>query len=383
MPRSHDAKRAPGGRPAFFRNGDGLCAREILPGQRFLGREDGIWKAGRDDVAAACSGPRAKVHQVVRGPHGLFVVFHDEDGVAHVAQPFEAREQAGIVARVEADAWLVENVKDADQSRADLAREANALRFAPRERWRGAIEGEIVQPNIQEEAKPIPNLLQQLPGDHPRSWSQSLLVFLEPRHQIANRHLADFHECFAADADSAGLGIEPLSLTGRAAHHAHVLFKLHPSRTSCRLLELLKQLGNDSFPFPAMLPDLAAALLPFPDDVGVAASIEKLIPRLSRQLLPGQFEIDSERFANALEDVPPPSAHALERANNWNRAVVNADGWVGNNQVRIKRELVAQAIALRTHPLGIVEAEELWRGRFVTEIAGCAGIVGRKEKVLG
>jgi len=42
----------------------------------------------------------------------------------------ERGEEAGVVALVQADRGLVEDVHDAGESRADLAREADALRLA-------------------------------------------------------------------------------------------------------------------------------------------------------------------------------------------------------------------------------------------------------------
>ena len=50
-----------------------------------------------------------------------------------VAQRLQGPQQALVVALVQANGWLVEDVQHADQPRADLRREANALRFASRQ----------------------------------------------------------------------------------------------------------------------------------------------------------------------------------------------------------------------------------------------------------
>ena len=68
--------------------------------------------------------------------HHLLVVLDDDDGVAEVAQPLERADQPGVVALVEADRGLVEDVEDADELRADLRREPEPLRLAARERSR-------------------------------------------------------------------------------------------------------------------------------------------------------------------------------------------------------------------------------------------------------
>jgi hypothetical protein len=54
----------------------------------------------------------------------------DDHGVAEIAQALEGDEQAVVVALVEADRGLVEDVEDARQAGADLAGEADALALA-------------------------------------------------------------------------------------------------------------------------------------------------------------------------------------------------------------------------------------------------------------
>src|SRR3546814_12786683 len=70
-----------------------------------------------------------------------------------------------VVALVEADRGLVEDVEHARQAAADLRREPDALRFAARERAAGAIEVEIIEPDIVEEAAAFEDLLESAIGD--------------------------------------------------------------------------------------------------------------------------------------------------------------------------------------------------------------------------
>ncbi len=62
-------------------------------------------------------------------------MFDDEDGVAHVAEPFETAQKAVVIARMQANAGLVQYVKDADQAAADLAGQPNALGLTARQSW--------------------------------------------------------------------------------------------------------------------------------------------------------------------------------------------------------------------------------------------------------
>ena len=58
-----------------------------------------------------CAG--AEIDDVVGAADGFFVVLDDEHGVAEVAQVFERGEQALVVAMVQTDGGLVENVEHA------------------------------------------------------------------------------------------------------------------------------------------------------------------------------------------------------------------------------------------------------------------------------
>ena len=113
-----------------------------------------------DDLAAVLARARPHVDELVGGAHHLLVVLDDEHGVAEVAEPLERRDQPPVVALVEADRRLVEDVEDADELRADLRREPDALRLAARERRGGAVELEVADADVVEEREPLPDLLQ-------------------------------------------------------------------------------------------------------------------------------------------------------------------------------------------------------------------------------
>ena len=68
-----------------------------------------------DDLAAVLAGARAHVDEPVGAAHHLLVVLDDEHGVTEVAQPLKRRDQLAVVALVEADRRLVEDVEDADE----------------------------------------------------------------------------------------------------------------------------------------------------------------------------------------------------------------------------------------------------------------------------
>ena len=106
-----------------------------------------------------------QVHHVVGLPDGILVVLDHDDGVAEIAQVDQRVEQALIVALMQSDGGLIEDVHHADETRADLAREANALRLAAGKGVGAAIEREIAETHVREESEPVADFLDDLDRD--------------------------------------------------------------------------------------------------------------------------------------------------------------------------------------------------------------------------
>jgi hypothetical protein len=68
-----------------------------------------------DDVPAVLARARAHVDEPVGAPHHLLVVLDDEHRVPEVAQPLERADQLVVVALVQPDRRLVEDVEHADE----------------------------------------------------------------------------------------------------------------------------------------------------------------------------------------------------------------------------------------------------------------------------
>ena len=108
---------------------------------------------------------RTEVDDVVRRAHRALVVLHDDDGVAKVAQPLERRDQPLVVTLVQADRGLVEDVEHTHEARPDLGGQADPLRLAARERGRRALEREVADPDVVQEAQALVDLAQDEAGD--------------------------------------------------------------------------------------------------------------------------------------------------------------------------------------------------------------------------
>ena len=122
-------------------------------------------RALRDDRAAVHARAGAQIDDVVGLPDRLFVMLHDDHRVAEIAQIDQSVEQPLIVALMQTDGGLIEDVHHPDQTGADLAREADALRLAARQRVGAAVEGQVPEADIGEKSEAVADFLDDLHGD--------------------------------------------------------------------------------------------------------------------------------------------------------------------------------------------------------------------------
>src|SRR2546421_2428657 len=112
------------------------------------------------DLAPVTAGARSEIHDVVRRADRLLIVLHHEHGVAEVAQLLERLEQARVVALMQPDRGFVEDVQHADEPAADLGGEPDALGLATRERVGRPPQGQVLEPHVLQEPKPVVHFLQ-------------------------------------------------------------------------------------------------------------------------------------------------------------------------------------------------------------------------------
>ena len=100
--------------------------------------------------------------KLLRATDRVLVVLDDDERVALGFEPREDVEQHAVVARVQADRRLVEDVAHAAQVRSELRGEPDTLCLAARERWSRAIECEIAESDVFQESEPAPELGQEV-----------------------------------------------------------------------------------------------------------------------------------------------------------------------------------------------------------------------------
>ena len=94
-------------------DGNAFFAAQILGSQRVALGQKALPLRRPDDLAAVLAGPRSHVDNPIGAVHGLFIVLYHHHRVAQVAQPFQRTNESSVIALVQADAGLIQNVKTA------------------------------------------------------------------------------------------------------------------------------------------------------------------------------------------------------------------------------------------------------------------------------
>ena len=102
-----------------------------------------------------------KIDDLVGGAHDVGLVLDDDDGVSLVAQALEDFDEAVGVARMQADAGLIEHEERVHQTRAEAGREVDPGGFAAGQGARGAVEREIAEADFHQVAEPSTDFLQR------------------------------------------------------------------------------------------------------------------------------------------------------------------------------------------------------------------------------
>ncbi len=207
----------------------------------------------RDDFAALPARAGPEIDDVIGAPHRLLIVLDDDERIPLRLQRLERVEQARIVARVQPDRRLIQYIQDAAQRRAELRREADALRLAAGKRLRGAAEREVIEADFFHEPQALRNLRHDVGRDDPVGAGE--LERSDPGERGLRRHAGDLVERAALEADVARDFVD--------ARAAALGTRLRLAGVEPFVLPLLVHLELDLRVEPLVdpdLPDLAKAL---------------------------------------------------------------------------------------------------------------------------
>ena len=132
---------------------DALAPAQILAGQR-VGAAQRLGRAVKDDAPAALAGAGAKVQHAVGGQHHRRVVLDHHQRVAGTLQAQHGFGDAVHVARVQADAWLVQHKQRVDQRGAQRRGQVDALHLATRQRAALPVQRQVANADVAQILQP-------------------------------------------------------------------------------------------------------------------------------------------------------------------------------------------------------------------------------------
>ncbi len=334
-----------------------------LPAQQSRGRRVELRHLGRrplrDDATAVTPGARADVDEPIGGSQSGVVVLDDDDRVARVAQRSQRAEQTILVACVQADGRLVEDVEHSLQSSAELRRETDALCLSARQRLGRSIERQVAQTHLQQEVDAPPDLLQEIDGD--ACFTAREFERTELRGQVLDRqsgddaepHIAEEHRVrsrIQATARARGARFareEPLGrllvrarLRGFLDGRQDAAERPHPAHFPCEFLARPSGLGLES-------------LL-------TTAGEDHALSR-ARQILPRCVEVETRRSRHLLQEVEVhvwEEQRAARCARHRQRSGADGEGRVCDDRALGRIQALAETFAIDAGTVRRVEREE-------------------------
>ena len=89
---------------------------QVVTGDGTLGSGQARDVTGVDDLTAQLAGSRPDVNDPVGRADRVLIMLDDDERVAQVPQPLEGLDESGVVALVQTDTGLVQDVEDAHQA---------------------------------------------------------------------------------------------------------------------------------------------------------------------------------------------------------------------------------------------------------------------------
>src|SRR5713101_4061306 len=249
---------------------------------------------------------------------------------------------------MELDRRLVKDVEHADETRADLRREPDALALAAREAPRSAIEREVVESDVGEETQPLANFLENEPRDLGLLRAQPGVR--EELDRLLDRHRCHFAYRFAVEADEQAFLLEPRTVAGRARPHVHVRFEHLADAFRLGLLVAAVEPREHALERPRVaLAALAALIAEF--DFLIARALQDRLAHAGRDRSPRLVEAElvmrGERVQHRL--------HIRHRRPRRDGAVRDAQFLVLNHQLGIEVHNRPDARTLRHAPCGLLK----------------------------
>ena len=265
-------------------------------------------------------------------------------------------DQLRVVALVQADRGLVEDVEHADQARADLGREPDPLRLAARERRRRALQRQVADADVVEEAQPLVDLAHDQPRDRPLGLGQlERLDPLERRRAPTARVNSWMLSPPTVTARLSGRSRAP----SQAGHGCTAMYSSIRSRVLVRvglLVAALEAVRRSPRSGPCRSAGGRSGCGRRPCGARRRCRRGSSSRSLVGQVLPRRVEVDPVLLGDRLEQ---PLVVARRRARpRQERALADRERRVGDDQLGVDHPLEAEPVAALAGAVRRVEGED-------------------------
>ena len=327
-------------------------------------------------MPAVLAGAGPHIDHVIGGENRVRVVLDYDDAVAEIPQVLQRREQPVVIALMQTDRRLVEDVHHAGEARADLRRKPDALRLAARERLRRTVQRQVIEPDIVQELQPADDLLDDLVGDR-----LPLSLELQPTKELAGplqRPAADLEDralvTHRSDLDVTRLALEARALALRTRLRVQVLGQLLADHDRVGLAIAPLEIGNDAFESVLANNGLAAIGEILKRNLLLFAAVKDHLLDAIGELVERLFQLESVVLGETLQHlkielvtaVPAPDRPGRKRQ------LRKCDDTLG-----VEETDRAEAVAARASPHRIVEREQARLELLQRVAADRAGELGR------
>ena len=334
-----------------------------MPGQRIGILHDRGRRALGDHSPAMHPRAGADVDDMVGQFDGVLVVLDDDHRIAEVAQVQQGIEQPLVVALVQTDGGLVQHIHHAHQAGADLAGQTDALRLATRQGVGAAVEGEVIQADIDEKAQALADFLDDL-GRHFATLTGQVQL-LEEAHGAADGQRGEMGQGVAVDEHMPRRPVQAGALAVRAGLVGLVFGQFLPHAHGIRLAVAALHVGDDALETVALHHGRPARRQRFEGNRLAAAAEENDLLGLVRQVVERLFRVEAVMVGQRQDHLVVIAVAPIPGAD---RAFRQAQMRTVHHQTGIEILLHAQAVAGRAGALGIVEGEDA-RFQFAQRIA--------------
>src|SRR5690606_59955 len=269
------------------------------------------------------------------------------------AQVNQRLEQALVIALMQTDRRLVEDIHHADEPRADLTREPDALRLAAGKRVGAAVEREITEPDVDEKADAVRDLRDDLlrnlappAGD---------LQAPEELERIRHPEPADLRQRPVLDEDVARRGVQTCAAAARALLHALILRELLAHRVRLGLLVASLHVRDHALEAMATAILAAAVVLVAEHDLVAAAPFEQYLARGLGQRLERLLDVEAVMLRQRRDHLEVRRIAAVPAADS---AARERQARVADDPVEIEKPPGAETVAVRACADRVVEREE-------------------------